>query len=139
VPMLRDVLKPVRGQMMSTAPLPRIFRMGLAVDWGSVYWRQSDDGCVIVGGGRSGETTEDTAVAEVDPYIQHALERFLPSTFPDFPPFAISRRWAGIMDCTFDDLPIVGALPHKERQWIIGGFGGHGMPAGLGAGNGLAC
>jgi glycine/D-amino acid oxidase-like deaminating enzyme len=139
-PVLRRCIEPVRGQVLATNPLPRIFRIGLAVNFGTVYWRQAGDGTVIVGGCRDSATgtEENTARELVNPRIQRALNTFLPNTFPGFPPFAVSWRWAGIMDCTTDGRPIVGALPDTGGQWVIGGFGGHGMPAGLGAGRALA-
>lgn len=121
VPRLHTSLRPVRGQMLSTAPVPRLFKLGMGVDWGTVYWRQHDDGAIILGGS-----------------THYALERFLPSTFPDFPPFTVASRWEGIMDYTPDDQPVVGSLSHEDGQWIIAGFGGHGMPAGVGAGRALA-
>lgn len=50
LPELQQVLKPVRGQVLCTSPLPPIFRMGLAVDWGTLYWRQAGDGTIVLGG-----------------------------------------------------------------------------------------
>lgn len=150
VPRLREFLRPVRGQMLSTMPLPRLFRPGMGVDWGTVYWRQDDDGTVVLGGYETapgdptpGDTAPDPQNT-IDHVTQRALERFLPGAFPDFPPFTVSRRWSGVMDYTPDGQPLIGSLsPGEEtssgdRQWVIAGFGGHGMPAGVGAGKALA-
>jgi glycine/D-amino acid oxidase-like deaminating enzyme len=133
-------IRPVRGQVMATAPMPPVFQVALAVGYGDVYWRQCDDGVIVIGGCRSSAqgTEEDTRQEGLNPRVQHALGTFLPRAFPGFPLFVIDHRWAGVMDCTADGLPVVGALPHTEGQWVIGGFAGHGLPAGLGAGQALA-
>jgi glycine/D-amino acid oxidase-like deaminating enzyme len=139
-PAFGGFIRPVRGQVLATAPMPPVFRVALAVDYGDVYWRQCDDGVIVIGGCRSSAqgTEENTGQEGVNPRVQHALDAFLPQAFPGFPPFIIDHRWAGVMDCTADGLPVVGALPHAEGQWVIGGFAGHGLPAGLGAGQALA-
>ena len=139
-PELRRFVAPKRGQVMATDPLPPIFRVGMAVDYGNVYWRQAGDGTLVIGGCRSSGigAEENSAQERVNPRIQGALDAFLPHAFPGFPPFTIRQRWAGIMDCTIDGRPVVGALPHADGQWAIGGFGGHGLPGRLGAGKALA-
>jgi glycine/D-amino acid oxidase-like deaminating enzyme len=139
IPQLRGVITPIRGQVMATEPLARIFRMGLAVDWGTVYWRQADDGAIVIGGCRDQDADAETSPRElVNSCIQDALDRFLPDAFPGFPPFRVRRRWAGIMDCAVDGRPVVGALPHAPGQYVIAGFAGHGLPTGLGASRALA-
>ena len=135
LPALRKVIKPVSGQVLSTEPLPPMFKIGLAVDWGTLYWRQACDGTILLGGCRTQE--RDTKMGEdetVNPRIQEGLDRFLPETFPEFPPFKVSQRWAGIMDCSNDGKPLVGPMPGKPNQWVVAGFNGHGMPVGLGVG-----
>lgn len=136
---LRKVLSPARGQMLSSRPLPPIFRIGLAVDWGSVYWRQSKDGVIVLGGYRGLDPEGETGGrAKLNPKIQSALSRFLPDAFPNFPTIAIARRWAGIMDQTPDGKPIVGKWPGHSNIWISAGFGGHGFPPALVMGKALA-
>jgi gamma-glutamylputrescine oxidase len=139
VPLLQDIITPVRGQVMATEPLPLIFKMGMAVDWGTLYWRQTPEGFIILGGYRNldpaSEVGPDVAVNE---RIHTALASFLNNAFPDCPPIRVSQRWAGLMDQVKDDKPLIGALPHAPNQWIIAGFGGHGLPVGLGAGQALA-
>lgn len=139
VPDYKPLIAPVRGQVLSTQQLPPLFSPGMAVDWGSVYWRQAADGSVVLGGYRDKDVAAESAAEErVNPRIQNALDRFLPEAFPGFPPFRVRQRWAGIMDCTTDGKPMVGALPNAPNQWVICGFGGHGLPAALGAGKALA-
>jgi glycine/D-amino acid oxidase-like deaminating enzyme len=136
-PTLAPFLRPVRGQMLATGPLPPLFGPGMAVDFGSVYWQQAADGSIVIGGFRSAASSAG-ADEVLDPAVQDALERFLPSAFPGFPPFEVRRRWAGVMDQTADGRPLIGAVPWAERQWVIAGFGGHGLPPGVAAARGLA-
>jgi glycine/D-amino acid oxidase-like deaminating enzyme len=138
-PALRRFLTPVRGQVMATSALPPLFRPAMAVDFGSVYWRQTGDGAVVLGGcRRADERAETTDRERLNRRIQSDLTKFLPAAFPGFPTFRVRRRWAGIMDHPADGRPLVGAIPRADGQWVIAGFDGHGMPAGLGAGRALA-
>jgi sarcosine oxidase subunit beta len=125
--------------MMATGPVPPVFRFGLALDWGSVYWRQADDGAIVVGGCQGlAEHAESATQEEIDPAVQNALDAFLPRSFPSFPPFDVRRRWVGTMDNSADGVPLVGPVPERAGEFVIGGFGGHGIPGGLGAGRMLA-
>ncbi len=139
VPALRSAVEPVRGQVLATEPLPPLFPVAMAVDWGALYWRQTAEGVIVLGGCRALDAAGETGREErLSPRIQEALTSFLPQAFPDFPPFRVSHRWAGVMDCPVDGRPLVGALPGLACQWVIAGFGGHGLPAGIGAGKALA-
>jgi len=116
------ILRAHRAAMCSTDALAPVFHIGLAIDWGAFFWRQSSDGAVILGGGRT----------------QSDLSALLPNLFPGFPRFVIERRWEGIMDETADSRPIVGKWPHTRGIWVAAGFGGHGLPPALGVGAALA-
>jgi gamma-glutamylputrescine oxidase len=138
-PGLSPMLTSVRGQVLSTEPLKRMFNVGLAVDWGTVYWRQTTEGVIVMGGYRGlDREAETTSSEELNPAIQAALEGFLPKAFPDLPPIQVARRWAGIMDETPDEKPIVGQWPARSQTWVVAGFGGHGLPPALGATRALA-
>jgi gamma-glutamylputrescine oxidase len=138
LPAFRRLISPVRAQVLSTEPLPKLFDMGMAIDWGTVYWRQAPDGVIVIGGRPDqigdGEAKEQPTAAGV----QAALERFLPETFAGFPPVKARRRWAGVMDFTPDGKPVIGPLPGRPDMWVVVGFGGHGIPAGLRAGKAVA-
>jgi sarcosine oxidase subunit beta len=136
---LRGLLRPFRGQMLSTRPTKRRFWPGMAVDRGTVYWRQAEDGTIVLGGCRTADSTAEASAREaVNPRIQAALEAFLPRAFPDLPAPVVERRWAGIMDETPDGRPLVGRWPGESRRWLAVGLGGHGLPPALGIGRSLA-
>jgi len=138
-PALASALHPVRGQMLATAPMRPIFRMGLAVDRGTVYWRQTRSGEVVVGGLRARDpAAERTRREALNPHIQSGLTQFLPEAFPELGRVEVRWRWAGIMDETADGRPLVGRVPGSPGQWTIAGFGGHGLPAAVSAGRALA-
>jgi glycine/D-amino acid oxidase-like deaminating enzyme len=111
----------------------------MAVDWGTVYWRQTSDGSIILGGCRHLDLDGETGPGQrLNMRIQKALTEFLPESFPGFPSFQVCHRWAGIMDYTPDGRPLIGQVPDVPGQWVIAGFGGHGLPPALGAGRALA-
>lgn len=133
------LLSPARGQVLATRPLPVLFGPGLAVDYGTLYWRQAPDGVVVLGGCRHLDPVAETTGREgLNPRIQAALERFLPEAFPGFPRVRVAWRWAGIMDETPDGRPMVGPWPDGSGLWIAAGFGGHGLPPALEIGRALA-
>jgi glycine/D-amino acid oxidase-like deaminating enzyme len=139
LPGLERFFRPTRGQVLCTQPLSQIFRIGLAVDWGNLYWRQAKDGVIVLGGYYNMDpVVESTSLESLNPGIQGALDRFLPEAFPDFPPFSVAKRWAGIMDETVDGKPVVGRWPPGGNVWVAAGFGGHGLPPALGVGRELA-
>ncbi|HET7463247.1 MAG TPA: FAD-dependent oxidoreductase [Longimicrobium sp.] len=133
------VLTPVRAQVLSTRPLPPVFPMGMAVDWGSLYWRQARGGAVVLGGCRGLDPAGETGARHtLHPAIQAELEAFLPQAFPGLPPVTVARRWAGVMDETPDGRPLAGRVPGARGVWVSAGFGGHGLPPALGVGRALA-
>ncbi len=139
IPSFQSAITPIRGQILATEPMTPLFKLGMAIDWGTLYWRQTTDGTIILGGLRSIDPqTETTDQPYINTHIQEALERCLADVFKDLPPIQVRRRWAGIMDEPRDGQPIIGSIPHRPNQWIIAGFGGHGLPMGLGAGKALA-
>jgi gamma-glutamylputrescine oxidase len=138
VPAVAGRLRPARGQMLATTPGgEQAFRVGMALDFGSVYWRQDADGTLVIGGCRGadpdGEATDRDAL---NPLVQAALERCLADAFPGFPRLHPGSRWSGIMDETPDGAPLLGRA--APGVWVAAGFGGHGIPPALAAGEALA-
>jgi gamma-glutamylputrescine oxidase len=138
VPELAAVFQPTVAQVLSTAPLPPVFRIGLGVDWGSIYWRQVPGGSIVLGGGSRPLSDDGSGADDLDAELQERLEGFLARAFPGFPELTVSGRWAGVMDYSKDGRPVVGPLDGDLRRWVVAGFGGHGMPAGLSVGKGIA-
>jgi glycine/D-amino acid oxidase-like deaminating enzyme len=136
---MAKVLAPARGQMLATRPLAFRFLPAMAVDYGALYWRQTADGAVLLGGyGGLDPAAERSARESLNPRIQDALERFLPGAFPAIPDVVVAQRWAGIMDVTPDGRPLAGPWPDDPTLWVAAGFGGHGLPPALPVGHALA-
>ena len=119
-------VRPVRGQMLATAPTRPVFARPAYAKRGYQYWRQTADGRVVVGGWRDTaiehEVGEDeTPTAE----IQTQLDAFLSEHRIDAP---VTHRWAGTMGFSHDALPYVGQT--GPRLFVCGGFTGHGMAFG---------
>jgi gamma-glutamylputrescine oxidase len=126
---------PTRGQCLVTAPLkngPLLNTCGYS-DYGYMYYRDTFDGRLLIGGGRKqntwleGNTTDDRITAPV----QRILEAYLRARFPEVDE-PIERRWAGIMGFSVDKLPLVGTLPGRPRIGFAVGFTGHGLAMGAG-------
>ena len=116
-------VRPVRGQVLATAPTRPAFVRPAYARRGYDYWRQTIDGRVVVGGWR--DTAVDEEVGEEErttERIQARLDAFLGEHAIDAP---VTHRWAGIMGFSHDALPYVGRV--DERLFVCGGFTGHGM------------
>ena len=116
-------VRPVRGQMLATAPTPPVFARPAYARRGYEYWRQTADGHVVVGGWR--DTAAEVEVGEDEittPAIQAHLDAFLREHAIDAP---VTHRWAGTMGFSHDALPYVGQI--GARLFVCGGFTGHGM------------
>ena len=119
-------VRPVRGQMLATAPTRPVFARPAYARRGYQYWRQRADGRVLVGGWRDmavdGEVGEDEHPTEK---VQQHLDAFLAAHGIDAP---VTHRWAGTMGFSHDALPYVGRT--GPRLFVCGGFTGHGMAFG---------
>lgn len=124
-------ITPVRGQMLSYAPLPPIFSAGMSSSLtnSGEYWHQRSDGAILLGGCRAVAPHADVGIQENRPTfeVQHALEEVLPRFFPKLESLRVQYRWGGLMAFTPDLLPLADQLP-DQPVWAVGGFSGHGMP-----------
>ncbi len=119
-------VRPVRGQILATAPAPPAFARPAYANRGYQYWRQTSDGRVLVGGWR--DTAVDAEVGEEErttDVIQKHLEAFLHEQGIKTP---VTHRWAGTMGFSHDALPYVGR--NAQGVFVCGGFTGHGMAFG---------
>jgi glycine/D-amino acid oxidase-like deaminating enzyme len=131
-PRFTDVITPVRAQMHVTAPDPR----GASLPWpvyahhGYEYWRQEPTGELLFGGCRWAEPAAERGVlddARVSETVHAAQRAFVSRHLPAFAGLAPTARWTGIMAFTPDGLPLVGAVPGSDRQWVCAGWNGHGL------------
>jgi glycine/D-amino acid oxidase-like deaminating enzyme len=120
-------ITPVRAQVLATAPAQhmRFAALPTYAHWGYRYWRQRDDGRVLVGGWRDTAVDAEMDTAEVP---THAVQRHLDEHLQALGVTAVvTHRWAGLMGFSPDELPLVGAVPDMPNVHISGGYTGHGM------------
>jgi len=119
-------VRPVRGQMLATAPTPHVFARPAYANRGYRYWRQTADGRVVVGGWRDTAVLREVGESEATTdEIQSHLDAFLRDHGISAP---VTHRWAGTMGFSHDALPYVGQT--DTRVFVCGGFTGHGMAFG---------
>jgi len=126
-PALEAVIKPRRGQVIATAPIDRVVApRPTYAHYGYQYWRQTQDGRLLIGGWRDLDLEGESGYEErtTEP-IQRGIEAGLRQLVPDG--VAIERRWAGIMGFARDGRPLIGWLDAELNLAICAGFTGHGM------------
>jgi gamma-glutamylputrescine oxidase len=131
---LDSAVRPTRGQVIATEPLPQTIypRPHYTYD-GFRYWHQSGEGRLVLGGFRDlALDTESTREEATTPTIQSALDSFARELVGD--DVRVTHRWSGIFGTVADQLPLVGRLPGQERLWVSVGYSGHGNVLGLACG-----
>lgn len=131
LPALRDVIVPVRGQVIATAPAPPLWPFGLVANFGYEYWRQLPDSRIVLGGQRWRSPTQESNCADdgvLHPAVSAGLREFLPRHFPALRNVPVEREWTGIMGFTPDLNPLVGSAPGRPGEYVAAGYSGHGMP-----------
>lgn len=129
-------IRPVRAQMLATAPSDSRLGVPVYAEWGHRYWRQRDDGTVLVGGFRNRALAEEVGL---DATPTEQLQRLLDGQARDLGvAAAVSHRWAGIMGFSDDGLPLVGVAPCCRRIHVCGGYTGHGLGFAINAATALS-
>lgn len=129
-PFFEPFVEPARGQVLVTQPIPPTVET-LVLHQPDSYFRQLDDGRLLIGGGRYQFIDEERTFSDaVNPNVQNVLIQYLAQYFPEIT-VDVSRRWAGIHGMTKDGLPLIGSLPHKPEVYYAVGFSGHGNSLGL--------
>lgn len=137
-PVLEPLIKPRRGQMLATAPLGReIITRPTYAHWGYQYWRQTQDGRLVIGGWRDTDLDGETGYSDsTSEKIQASIEAGLRELVPEGA--VIEQRWAGTMGFSRDGRPLVGWLDADRHLAVCAGFTGHGMGMAAACTEGLA-
>jgi glycine/D-amino acid oxidase-like deaminating enzyme len=127
LPQLDGVVYPVRGQVLATEPLQQgPLAYPTHSQSGFMYYRPTDDGRVVIGGGRLEQLDHEYTDAEaVTAGVQAQLDAFL-AEWLGLGAARVTHRWAGIMGFSADLLPVVGALPDSPGLYVAGGYSGVG-------------
>ncbi|CAF0723698.1 unnamed protein product [Adineta ricciae] len=134
---VRGKLIPTRGQCSLSKPMEIIFwPFGLSANDGREYYHQSPkDGRIMLGGcrWRSPDTEHlNQNDSEINELIREEHQRFFSQWHPGIVAndhtVEIEQEWTGIMGFTVDELPFVGPLPGDNKQFLLCGYNGNGMP-----------
>lgn len=132
VPEAARFVRPVRAQMLATAPVRPLLAVPVYSHEGFFYLRQLWDGRLYLGGARHLNAEKEVGYEDATTAgLQADLEAYLRTHFPSIGTPAIERRWSGTMGFSPDGLPAVGAVPNVPRAIWAAGFTGHGMGFGL--------
>lgn len=138
LPWFADKVDPVRGQMLATAPAPRIFERPIYADHGFDYWRQDEHNRVVLGGWRNLDPQSEVGFDDtLHNDIQTRMEQFI-RRFDALNDVEITHRWSGIMGFSRDGLPLIGPVPGSAGALAAAGFTGHGFGFGWLAGHAIA-
>ncbi len=133
LPDLARFVRPVRAQMLATAPMtPRWLPLPAYTHEGYYYIRQAQDGTLLLGGARHLHRDVEVGYEDaVTPALQADLEGYLHRHFPQTRGLEVRRRWSGVMGFSPDRLPVVGTVPGLPGCTFAAGFTGHGMGYGF--------
>jgi gamma-glutamylputrescine oxidase len=135
LPELGPLVRPRRGQVLATEPLPeRLYERPHYARGGYDYWQQLPDGRLVIGGCRDASpATEETDVESTTAVVQTRLDELVAALLGRSP--RVTNRWAGIWGTTPDLTPLAGRVPGRDGVWIAGGYSGHGNVLGLACGD----
>ena len=138
LPVFKGKIDPVRGQMLATAPAPRLFEVPIYADHGYDYWRQDDQGRIVLGGWRNLDPEGEVGYEELlHEDIQNNMRQFL-NRFKALQGIELTHSWSGIMGFSYDGLPLLGMVPNTSSTLVAAGFTGHGFGFGQLAGEAVA-
>ncbi len=117
-------LKPGRGQVLLTEPIPNLkFRGNLHIEEGFYYLRDLGNRIMFGGGRNLNKAGEETTEQGLTDQIQSALEEYLIKLFGQR--YKIEQRWSGTMGFTSNKQPMVHRTP--EGIWVVAGLSGMGI------------
>lgn len=140
-PVLKDLIVPVRGQVIITNPVPPLWNFDWLTNHGYEYCLQRPDGRIVLGGMRWRSPAHEWNVEDdnqIEPSVSQGLREFLPNHFEVLRHVQIQQEWTGIMGFSPDDNPLIGELPGYPGEYIMAGYTGHGMSIAFGGGKAIA-
>lgn len=107
-------IKPARGQILVTAPIPSLKLKGtFHYDEGFYYFRNVGKR-LLIGGARNIAIEDETTTAmDISDNIQHTLEKFVSKHLLPGKNFEITDRWSGIMGMGAEKMPVIKKLSPK--------------------------
>ena len=134
-----EAVRPVRAQMLATAPVAPFLDRPVYSHDGYYYLRQQRDGRLFVGGARHLHREEEVGYEDrTTDILQKDLLGYLQTHFPAAGAPVVERRWSGTMGFSDDGLPIVDTVPGVPGARWAAGFTGHGLSFGARFGQLLA-
>ncbi len=136
LPSLSSRIRPVRLQMLATAPATDVhIPRPVYARFGYDYWQQLPDGRVVLGGGRDHfvedeYTHSDLTSDAVQEYLESCLRRCVGTIAP------VTHRWAATVSYSADELPIAEQV--DEGVYGAGAYSGTGNVVGVLCGRALA-
>lgn len=122
------LIKPGRGQILVTEPLPEFVKGPCYLTKHLCYFRQLPTGHLLIGGFRNlAVEIENTYADETTPLIQNALFDFVRSHFKYGAQAQIAYQWSGLMAFSPDGQMLIGNLPDNKNIHLMAGCSGHGM------------
>ncbi len=119
-------IKPVRRQMLTTGPLPKLPPdFPFVIDFArSLYFHREGEGLLT---GMSNPNQAPGFDESVDDdweltHLEAAVERL-----PLLADARLQAHWAGLYEVTPDAHPIIGSIPGRENFIVVAGFSGHGF------------
>lgn len=118
-------LKPGRGQVFITKPIPGLALKGTFHFGQGYYYFREIDGRILFGGGRNIDfVQEESTLDQLNEKIQHDLEQKLKHLILPGHEVAIDQRWTGIMAFGPQKKPIVKKISPRIYAGVrLGGMG----------------
>lgn len=135
VPVKGNVIAIKPSEPYASQPLDHSYGVQWGEDFDYLIQRPKDGRPLIFGGGDLAHSkgllgpigdSDDTIST---PPILRALHKFPRTHFADWRSGddTIRYAWSGIMGFTPDELPFVGEVPGRPKQWVAAGYNGHGQ------------
>jgi len=120
-------LRTKASMMIVTERVEPLLTTVLGVAGRPLSFKQTDEGTLLIGGGRQGipDIDAETATVRLEEVAHSA--RTVCELFPKVKDLRIVRVWAGLEAATEDGEPIIGASPNAPGVFHVTGFTGHGF------------